>query len=234
MPPEVFKQVMDYVGLFGLGGIFGGVIVWFIANAYLPAYFSAKGKNLATKEDIGAITTEVEGVKNKFAVQIKELEHQKTLLSEGFKSSLLQQQEFARTTNAAVVELTKKLAAGSQLISWLSWNATQPDVVFVKDDFTSYDKAMIIVLGDLVGLQATVAALDSSKSDILSPFANQLYEHDIEVAKARNAFLKGKECVTPECIDILKPLYEKSIDFDKALLAKVTNLLRPEKKSAKG
>ena len=226
MTPEELRQIIDVFGVFGLGGVIGGVITWFLIKSFLPSYLTEKGKNLATKEDIGEITREVEAIKNDFAVQIKELEHQKTLLTEGFRSSLSQKQEFTRTTNAAVLDLTKKLAAGSQLISWLSWNATEPDAVLTKDDFASYDKAMIVVLGDLVGLQATVAALDSSKFKILSPFAEQLYSRDVEVAKARTLFLK-EDSTKLEYRVILKRLYEESLVFDRTLLTEVTNLLRP-------
>lgn len=39
------------------------VIISLILNKYLPSYFSEKGKNLATKEDIEEITSKVEKVK---------------------------------------------------------------------------------------------------------------------------------------------------------------------------
>jgi len=38
---------------------------------YLPTYFSKKGENLATKEDIAAITREVENVRNEFALRFE-------------------------------------------------------------------------------------------------------------------------------------------------------------------
>ena len=38
------------------------VVGWFIGS-FFPSYFSEKGKNLATKEDIGKITTKIEEVK---------------------------------------------------------------------------------------------------------------------------------------------------------------------------
>lgn len=57
---------MDYIiaiiGILGpiLLGIFGKLFI----QSYLPSYFDKKAKNLATKEDIGAITKEIEEVKN--------------------------------------------------------------------------------------------------------------------------------------------------------------------------
>jgi hypothetical protein len=52
----------------------------------LPAYTSEKGKNLATKEDIAAITDKVEGVKSLYASQLQELQHRNELLLEELRS----------------------------------------------------------------------------------------------------------------------------------------------------
>jgi hypothetical protein len=48
-------------------------IGWLLKN-YFPSYFAEKGKNLATKEDAGRITTEVERVR---VVYAKDLENTK-------------------------------------------------------------------------------------------------------------------------------------------------------------
>jgi hypothetical protein len=48
------------------------VLVW---RSFLPAYLGKKGENLATKEDIAAITNEVERVKSFYAKELKQLEH---------------------------------------------------------------------------------------------------------------------------------------------------------------
>ena len=41
-------------------------IVFFIFRHYLPGYFGKKGENLATKEDIAEITSQIEQVKMEF------------------------------------------------------------------------------------------------------------------------------------------------------------------------
>jgi hypothetical protein len=46
------------------------VIGWFI-KSYFPSYFSEKGKNLATKEDVGRITYEVEAVRALFSQSLE-------------------------------------------------------------------------------------------------------------------------------------------------------------------
>ena len=52
----------------------------------LPSYLSEKGKNLATKEDIAAITRQVEGVKEFYSTRLKALEHQNALVLEQLKA----------------------------------------------------------------------------------------------------------------------------------------------------
>lgn len=225
MTIEELEQVLGLFGALGLGGMLGGGLTWLLVKSFIPAYLAEKGKNHATKEDIGLITREVESVKIKFALQLKELEHQKMLLAEGFKSTLSQQQEFVRTANAATVELTKKLAMGSHLISWLAWHATQAEVCISDNDFTRYDTGMINVLSDLVGLQASVAALDPSRFAVLSQFAEQIYARDGSVGHASALYRTGNPEKITEAIALLKPIYHESLAFDQALLSAVTGLL---------
>src|SRR5713101_4752821 len=56
-----------------------GFVLKGILQQYVPSYLAEKGKNLATKEDIGAITRAVEGVKDEFARQQQEITHQNRL-----------------------------------------------------------------------------------------------------------------------------------------------------------
>jgi hypothetical protein len=60
---------MNYIGLAV------SFIIGLFLNQFLPSYTSKKGENLATKEDIGKITLEIEAVKNIFK---KEQELSKT------------------------------------------------------------------------------------------------------------------------------------------------------------
>lgn len=225
MELDALKTLLSYLAALGIGGLAGALVLYLFLKSFLPSYLSEKAKNLATKEDIAAITREVEGVKAEFAAQLAELEHQRTLLTEGFKNTLSKQQEFARAVNAAVVDLTKKLAQGSHVISWLCWNATQPGYTFSADEFNSYDLQMIAVVSDLVGLQATVAALDATKFQSLSPFAEELYERDIDVAKAKAIVLTPNSPRMAEGIGSLRDMFTASLQFDKRLLATVQNLL---------
>lgn len=59
--------------LFSLLIIVGLFILYFLIKNLLPSYFSEKGKNLATKEDITDITRLVEGVKQTFTTETEHL-----------------------------------------------------------------------------------------------------------------------------------------------------------------
>ena len=146
---------------------------------------------------------------------------------EAFKGKLSREQEFVRTVNIAVVDLTKKLAAGNLLISWLSWSATNANGTLLESDFIDYDKKMLEVLSDLVGLQASVAALDPSKYKVLSSLAEQLHWQDVEVGKARDLFLTEAPDKVQQSVALLQNIYHKSQEFDEQLLTAVTGLLVP-------
>lgn len=51
----------------GLAGLIAGLII----SRFVPSYFGAKGKNLATKEDIEGITRQIESVKHSYATQLE-------------------------------------------------------------------------------------------------------------------------------------------------------------------
>ena len=53
---------------------FAGIIVLFgFSRHYLSSYLSKKGENLATKEDLGQITEEVEAIRSQHATEIEKL-----------------------------------------------------------------------------------------------------------------------------------------------------------------
>ena len=48
---------------FGVGALITCAICWLFLKHYIPSYLNEKGKNLATREDVAAITHEVERVR---------------------------------------------------------------------------------------------------------------------------------------------------------------------------
>jgi hypothetical protein len=226
LPGPVEDDMEQLLPIFNFIVLVGIILVALLLWRYLPSYLAEKAKNLATREDVEEITTKIESVKSEYQKQLQELQHHKNLLQEVFKDSLSRQSELSRTVNMAVVDLTRKLAAGSHTISWLAWKATVPGASFTREDFESYDKFMIPIMSDLIGLQAALAALDSAKFDVLSPMAEELYERDDGVGRAQELILSGNTRSVAEGTAAFSKIYRDSLAFDKLLLAQVTNLLR--------
>lgn len=61
-------------------------VVLLLWRSYLPAYLTEKAKNLATKEDVEAITKQVEDIKDMYSRRLKELEHQNALVLEQLRA----------------------------------------------------------------------------------------------------------------------------------------------------
>jgi hypothetical protein len=68
--------VLNIVTLLGIGGVL------ILLEWYVPSYLTEKGKNLATKEDVAAITREVERVRHEYAARLEDLAHQNRLILE--------------------------------------------------------------------------------------------------------------------------------------------------------
>ena len=46
---------MEFLSGVGIGSLVASGVFWLLAGKFLPAYVAAKGKNLATKEDVDAL-----------------------------------------------------------------------------------------------------------------------------------------------------------------------------------
>ena len=66
--------VFHILEILGLGGI--------LLLVFLKSYYSEKGKNLATKEDIGEITHQVEVVRTQYLQKLEEISHQNKIIIE--------------------------------------------------------------------------------------------------------------------------------------------------------
>ncbi len=73
MTPEEIAFIYKHVSVYGLGLVIASIIVYLIGKHSLASYLSEKGKNLATKEDIGKITALVEEVKAPYNQLLEEL-----------------------------------------------------------------------------------------------------------------------------------------------------------------
>lgn len=73
MSDKEIEILFSLVGSFGLGAVVGGGIIYLFIKSFIPAYLSEKAKNLASKEDIEAITKKVESVKSDYAHLLEEV-----------------------------------------------------------------------------------------------------------------------------------------------------------------
>ena len=73
MTLEEWNYLLSHAGAFGIGVLVCGLIVFLFIKSFIPSYLSQKAANLATKEDIAAVTKEVEEVKSQYAVLLEEL-----------------------------------------------------------------------------------------------------------------------------------------------------------------
>jgi hypothetical protein len=82
------NEIVDLLRYLGYAAVvfLAGLGAFHLVRSFLPAYFSEKGKNLATMEDIGKITNEVESVKSQYTTQMQALMHQNNLLLEELRS----------------------------------------------------------------------------------------------------------------------------------------------------
>lgn len=78
----ILSAIFNGVGM-AIWGVPLTIAVFLLGRKHLEAYVGEKGKNLATKEDIGSITKEVEKVKEEFNRRIEDLKahHQLRLVA---------------------------------------------------------------------------------------------------------------------------------------------------------
>lgn len=111
MGPDEIKLFLSYVGVFSVGGIIAGGIVFFLLKSFIPSYLNEKGKNLATREDIAKITNEIEGVRLQYAMFLKRrsciFERQVELLGKLYKC-LSEVQEYSKAQFQAVNPIDEK------------------------------------------------------------------------------------------------------------------------------
>ncbi len=73
MTSEEFAVVKSLVTAFGTGAVVAAAVSYLALKLYLSSYLMKKGENLATREDIAAITDKVESVRTQYATLIEEL-----------------------------------------------------------------------------------------------------------------------------------------------------------------
>ena len=107
------------VALFAAGAVTLGIIQLLMLR-YLPAYVSEKGRNLATKEDIAAITRQVEAVRHEYSALLEELRARHQLRTASLDLRLRAHQE-AFTQWRELLGASSPEAAGKAVVACQSW-----------------------------------------------------------------------------------------------------------------
>ena len=132
--------------------------------------------------------------------------------------------ELRRDIRLAAAELSRKIAAGAQAISWLVWKARFDLENLTGRDKSAYDREIKSLLADLVGAEVVVAALDKDVFARMKPLINELYLLDHQVAFAIRHFQDSGEKRT-DSIKQLNDLYEPASDFFNKISGTVLNSL---------
>lgn len=101
----------------------GAIALWIIQLLmlrYFPAYISEKGKNLATKEDIAAITRQIEAVRHEYSALLEELRARHQLRTASLDLRLRAHQE-AFTQWRELLGASSPEAAGKAVMACQSW-----------------------------------------------------------------------------------------------------------------
>jgi hypothetical protein len=85
--------VLEVVSAYGLGALIASCVALLLVRHYLPGYLAEKGKNLATREDIGAITDKVEEVKIQYSAILEEIKARHQLRTAALDARLKAHQE---------------------------------------------------------------------------------------------------------------------------------------------
>jgi hypothetical protein len=101
-----------------MGAIVASIVVLLVLKHYFPAYLSEKGKNLATKEDIAAITREVERVRHEYSALLEELKARHQLRTASLDRRLQAHQEAFTQWRALIAGPSE---SGDAVIACQSW-----------------------------------------------------------------------------------------------------------------
>jgi hypothetical protein len=120
MTPEEIDVLLKFGAGFGTGTVVAASIAFFFVKYFLSPYLAEKGKNLATREDIAAITDKVESVRSQYAVIVEELKVRHQLRLAALDRRLQVHQE-AFTLWRELMAATHTDTVGSVVVKCQEW-----------------------------------------------------------------------------------------------------------------
>ena len=165
MSIEEIEKIITIAGSFGVGAIIGGGVLFYFVKSYIPAYLSEKGKNLATKEDIGTITNEVELVKSGYAEILEEVK-----VSNQIKISAIEREQ--NTKKEVYMDAVEAITKSQNMVASFS------NLNISEEQITSgfSEQAGKIAKVQIVGTRETVQAVTIFMSEIGTATLNLMLE----------------------------------------------------------
>lgn len=120
MTPEEIAALLKFAAGFGAGAIVTAVVAFLFVKYFLSSYLSEKGKNLATREDIAAITKTIEDIRSQYAVLVEELKARHQLRMAALDRRLQAHQE-AFTLWRELMGATHTVEVGTVVIKCQDW-----------------------------------------------------------------------------------------------------------------
>lgn len=218
------KDLVQMFGSFGIGSIVGAGFFFFILKSFLPSYFSEKAKNLATKEDIGQITSEVEQVKSGYAEMLEEVKSNHQLRLASIEREKLLKKEVYLDSVEALTKYQGALAVMS--------NLDIPNQV-IADAFSA--NAAQIAKMNMVGTEKTVRSLTNFTGEVGAAYMSLFLERGGVISrKSHIEFLetynKKHNDEIERCLTIMKNMNLEGIT-DKGAWDRVNKAFENECKS---
>lgn len=188
------------------------VVLAALARSYLPSYMKKKGENLATKEDISAITEEVEKVRSLHAAEVESFKTSLRLAAE--QRSMLQSKKSDAELaffESCVGLLGEKLprSFGDMALQEIPDFRREVDDLFLAL-YVNYHK---ILLYSESGGDEIVSAAERIAGSAIE--AKKLFDKAIGAYHAAThlAMMKGEEQEHAEAMDLMKKSGEAGIDY---------------------
>lgn len=230
MSLEQLEQLAIIIIRYGFEAVVAGLVLFLLIKYFLPSYFSEKGKNLATKEDIEEITDKVESVRADYAHMLEELrsnnqqklaaiEREKSIKKEVYLQAV---EAITRTQNIVTSfsnlqlseeKITSGMVNDSGIIAKVQIVGTEETVKSVTEFMAAIGSATL----DLMLERSTLINRKNSIETLEKLRVKSANEVERYISIMKNVNLEGNK--DPALWDTIN----KNIDFDQAQELKYSN-----------
>lgn len=128
-------------------------VLYLFLKSYFPSYFSEKGKNLATKEDIGLITTKIEEVRLGYSKELEAYKAQHQIRIATLDRQFVAHQEAYTHWSEVMNSMHQPEKLGDKRIQALDW--WYANCLYLNDEARAAFKRALSAAGDHALILAT-------------------------------------------------------------------------------